>query len=72
MIAKAPQDASGWTLRAAIQMQQPRPGLKETTDYLESHFFTDRKNLQFNAYIAHLRAAIAGKAKRSMVLEGHG
>jgi len=62
MIAKAPQDASGWTLRAAIQMQQPRPGLKETTDYLESHFFTDKKNLRFNAYIAHLRTVLQRQA----------
>ncbi len=72
IIQKAPQDTSGWMLRAQIQEQQPRPGLKDTTDYLESHFFTDRKNLQFNAYIAHLRAVIAGKTKGPMVLEGHG
>ncbi|HJU07853.1 MAG TPA: tetratricopeptide repeat protein [Rhodanobacteraceae bacterium] len=62
LIAKAPQDPGGWTLRAAIQMQQPRPGLKETTDYLESHFFTDKKNLRFNAYIAHLRTVLQRQA----------
>lgn len=62
-IDKNPQDMSGWSLRAAIQEQQPRPGLKQTTDYLESHFFTDRKNLQFNAYIAHLRTVAQQRAK---------
>ncbi len=62
MIAKAPQDPGGWTLRADIQMQQPRPGLKETTDYLESHFFTDKKNQRFNAYIAHLRTVLQRQA----------
>ncbi|MBS0431726.1 MAG: DUF4034 domain-containing protein [Proteobacteria bacterium] len=71
-IGKNPQDMSGWTLRASIQEQQPRPGLKDTVDYLESHFYADRKNLPFNAYIAHLRAVIAGKAKGPMAPEGHG
>jgi tetratricopeptide (TPR) repeat protein len=72
MIQKAPQDVRGWSMRAAIQMQQPRPGLKETEDYLESHFYTDKKNLRFNAYIAHLRAAAQGKVKGTLVLDSHG
>lgn len=72
MIQKAPQDVRGWSMRAAIQMQQPRPGLKETADYLESHFYTDKKNLRFNAYIAHLRAVAQGKVKRTLVLDSHG
>jgi tetratricopeptide (TPR) repeat protein len=72
MIQKAPQDVRGWSMRAAIQMQQPRPGLKETADYLESHFYTDKKNLRFNAYIAHLRAVAQGKVKGTLVLDSHG
>src|SRR6185437_13303808 len=62
-IEKNPGEVDGWGLRAAIQEQQPRPGLKDTADYLESHFFTDKKNLQFNAYIAHLRTVAQQRDK---------
>jgi len=72
LVEKDPGHLDGWVMRATIQAQQPRPGLKETADYLESHFYTDRKNLQFNAYIAHLRAVIQGKTQGTMVLESHG
>jgi hypothetical protein len=68
MIREAPQDSTGWVARAQIQAREPRPGLKETTDYLESHFYTDGKNLQFNAYIAHLRTAIQQQAKTNATL----
>jgi uncharacterized protein DUF4034 len=61
-IEKKPQDMGGWSLRAAIQEQQPRAGLKATADYLESHFYTDKKNLQFNAYIAHLQTLAQRRA----------
>ncbi|HEX6613647.1 MAG TPA: DUF4034 domain-containing protein [Rhodanobacteraceae bacterium] len=63
MIARTPQDMAGWSVRAQIQLLEPRPGLKETTDYLESHFYSDKKNLKFNAYIAHLRTVVRQRAK---------
>lgn len=74
MIEKAPQDTGGWAMRAQIQMLQPRPGLKDTTDYLESHFYTDKKNLQFNLYIAHLRTVLQqqGRAKQKGVAPAAG
>jgi len=62
-IKKNPGDMSGWSLRATIQEQQPRPGLKDTIDYLESHFYTDKKNVQFNAYIAHLQTVAQQRAR---------
>ena len=76
LVQKDPQHLDGWVMRASIQEQQPRPGLKDTVDYLESHFFTDRKNLQFNAYIAHLRTVAqqhaAAKPKTASAAVHHG
>ncbi len=38
MIRDQPENPYGWMLRATIQTQQPRAGLKDTVEYFEAHF----------------------------------
>lgn len=56
LIEKDPQHVDGWLLRAAIQEHQPRPGLKNTADYIAAHF---RGDLRLNVTIAHLQTVVA-------------
>ena len=38
LIKAHPEEPYGWILRASIQADQPRPGLKDTVEYFEAHF----------------------------------
>lgn len=38
LIKARPDNPYGWMLRAAIQKDQPRPGLKDTVAYFDAHF----------------------------------
>jgi hypothetical protein len=38
LIQMHPEEPDGWAIRAEIQQEQPRPGLKETAAYLVQHF----------------------------------
>jgi len=59
LIERDPQHVDGWLLRAAIQQYQPRPGLKDTVDYIAAHF---RGDLKLNVTIAHLQTVVAQQA----------
>lgn len=41
LIKDAPDNTRGWLLRASVQLNQPRPGLQDTMQYLEKHFADD-------------------------------
>ncbi|HET6913392.1 MAG TPA: hypothetical protein VFH71_08665 [Rhodanobacteraceae bacterium] len=60
LIDRDPQHVDGWLLRAGIQEYEPRSGLKETTDYIASHF---RGNLRLNVVIARLQTAVAQRER---------
>lgn len=58
-----PSEPYGWLVRAAIQEQQPRPGLKDTADYFQAHFDTSP---ELHQQLLRMRAAQAlqeGKAR---------
>ena len=38
LIASHPQASPGWVLRAMVQKSEPRPGLRETDEYIIQHF----------------------------------
>lgn len=63
-ISTFPKESWGWFIKAYIQMRQPRPGLKETTDYIAAHFDTSPA---LHQEVLKLRAAVAlqeGEAKK--------
>jgi len=41
LIKAHPENPYGWILRATIQEQQPRAGLKDTVEYFATHFSSD-------------------------------
>ena len=41
LMKDAPDNANGWLLRAHVQLNQPRAGLQDTLQYLETHFESD-------------------------------
>lgn len=43
LIQMHPEEPEGWAIRAEIQQEQPRPGLKETAAYLVQHFSDNPK-----------------------------
>jgi tetratricopeptide (TPR) repeat protein len=53
MIQLDPQSIGGWMMRAQIQEEQPRAGLRETEEYMATHF---AKNPGYAGFIAQLRA----------------
>jgi len=55
LIKVQPQSPYGWILRANIQQQQPRAGLKDTVDYVEAHFSGDPQMAQI---ITQMRSAL--------------
>jgi len=55
LIKAQPQSPYGWILRANIQQQQPRAGLKDTVEYFEAHFGGDPKLSQI---ITQMRSAL--------------
>lgn len=56
LIEMDPGDLYGWTLRADIQQGQPRPGLRDTADYIEAHFGQEQ---EVQRLVTRLRAAAA-------------
>lgn len=55
MIQMDPQDPGGWMMRAQIEEGQPRTGLRETMEYMASHF---GKSPGLGDFIAHLQAVV--------------
>ncbi|HEV2680176.1 MAG TPA: hypothetical protein VGV14_06735 [Rhodanobacter sp.] len=55
LIKAQPQSPYGWILRANIQQQQPRAGLKDTVEYFEAHFSGDP---QMGQIITQMRSAL--------------
>lgn len=56
LIRERPQNPYGWMLRAAIQQQQPRPGLDATVDHLQAQFGNDPRIAKI---VVRMRAAVA-------------
>lgn len=56
LIKAHPENPYGWILRADIQAQQPRAGLKDTLDYFEAHFAS--KNPQLHKVATAMRSAL--------------
>lgn len=61
MIKAHPGNPYGWMLRAEIQQHQPRPGLRDTVDYFQSHFGSTNAQLH----------KIAVQMHSAMVLQSH-
>lgn len=61
LIKTRPDNPYGWMLRADIQQRQPRPGLKDTVEYFETHFGS--RNAQLHRLAVQMRSA--------MVLQKH-
>jgi tetratricopeptide (TPR) repeat protein len=64
-----PEDPYGWTLRATIQEQQPRAGLKDTVEYFAAHFGS---NPAMANTLARMRAALTLQTHSGNVLAGKG
>jgi len=56
MIQQHPDQPDGWVLRACVQQDQPRPGLRETAQYVVDHFGNDPDP---NGNISYLRSVLA-------------
>jgi tetratricopeptide (TPR) repeat protein len=55
MIQDYPEDPDGWILRASIQKDQPRPGLRDTITYFIDHFGSDPSQ---QAVVAQMRPSL--------------
>ncbi len=67
LVRDDPVHSNGWTLRAAVQLKQPRPGLQKTADELEARFGSDP---DIKRYVAFLRSR-PGKPKIHGVISGN-
>ncbi len=61
LIKSQPDDPYGWMLRASIQLNEPRAGLRDTVEYFESHFGSRNPQLR----------EVAVKMRSAMVLQDH-
>jgi hypothetical protein len=61
LIELRPDYPYGWMLRADIQQNQPRPGLKDTVEYFEAHFGSKNPGLH----------KIAVQMRSAMLLQNH-
>lgn len=61
MTQNHPEDPDGWTFRASIQKDQPRPGLQDTIRYFIAHFGNDP---QQQSVVAQMRPYLAQKSTR--------
>lgn len=61
LIKAHPENPYGWMLRADIQAQAPRPGLKDTVAYFDAHF--GNRNPQLHGIAVRMHSAL--------VLENH-
>ena len=56
LIQMHPKDPNGWILRAHVQMDQPRPGLRDTITYFLQHFGNDPSE---RSAVAKMRETLA-------------
>jgi tetratricopeptide (TPR) repeat protein len=67
LIKDAPNNANGWLLRALVQLNQQRSGLKDTMQYLDKHFADDP---DIQARVRFMLEVAAQKGKESISRPG--
>jgi len=62
LMKDAPGNARGWLLRAHVQLNQPRAGLQDTLQYLDTHFENDP---DVRAQVKFIREASVWKSRET-------